>query len=87
MYGVFGALGPGVTVGATTNVGILDIAPTVLAAVGLGKGEDMVGTVPQGVWPAPDDVGSWDGVRAKIRYLGGEVTEDDVNTEMVQMLG
>jgi hypothetical protein len=68
-------------------VGILDIAPTLLAAIGLGKGEDMVGTVPPEVWPAPAAVPSWDGVRAKVRYLGGEVTEDDVNTEMLQMLG
>ena len=58
-----------------------------LAAVGLGKGDDMEGVVPDGVWPAPDGVSSWDGTRAKIRYLGGEVTDDDVNTEMLQMLG
>jgi hypothetical protein len=87
LYGIFAALGPGVTPGATANVGILDIAPTLLAAIDLGKGEDMVGTVPPEVWPAPAAVPSWDGVRAKVRYLGGEVTEDDVNTEMLQMLG
>ena len=86
LHGIWGALGPDVTAGTRVDIDILDIAPTLLAAVGLGKGRDMQGSVPPGIWPAPPPVESWDGVRAKLRFPTEE-TSDDVNTEMLKALG
>lgn len=85
LYGIFGAMGPGVSVGADANVDIVDIAPTLLAAIGLGKGRDMLGRVPDAVWEAPEPVASWDFVVDKLVFENAD--SDDVNTEMLQALG
>jgi hypothetical protein len=86
-YGIFVAWGPGVTPGATANVDILDVAPTLLAAIGLPKGADMVGTVPDSVWDAPPPGPSWAPIMNKLKYPGQAPKEDDVNTEMLEALG
>ncbi len=86
-YGIFGAWGPGVTPGATANVDILDVAPAVLAGLGIGPGADMPGRVPEAIWDAPQGPGSWDAVRKKLHFPGEQATEQDVNTEMLQALG
>ncbi|MEM9837128.1 MAG: alkaline phosphatase family protein [Bacteroidota bacterium] len=50
-YGVLAAMGPGIKKGHTTfGASLLDITPTLLAAMGLPLGEDMDGRVIQGLF-------------------------------------
>jgi hypothetical protein len=84
--GLFGATGPGVTPGSRVDADLLDVAPILLAAIGLPRGADMTGAVPPGLWPDPGTRASWDPIRAALPYSTG-VAGDDVNTAMLQMLG
>jgi hypothetical protein len=83
--GIFAAVGPGVDPGGDVDVGLLDIAPIVLAGLGLAQGDDMPGKVPPGIWPAVGTVPSWDFVRAELVFpsTGGAVDDD----EMLKQLG
>lgn len=61
--GVLAMAGPGVRAGARpVTPGLLEIAPTALALLGLPRGQDMDGRVLAGVieGQAPDPIASWD---------------------------
>lgn len=81
--GVFFAAGPGVTPGARLpDVALLDVAPTILAAMGLPASDEMKGRAV--VWPEAPRVASWDHLVPTLRFLGGEA---GVNDEMLKQLG
>jgi hypothetical protein len=82
--GIFYAAGPGVTPGARLDdAHLVDLAPTVLAALGLPASTEMKGKAlifPE-VTPRVDD---WDHVLAGLRWLGGQAGQDE---EMLRKLG
>jgi hypothetical protein len=75
--GVFYAVGPGVPTGARLDpVALIDVAPTILAAAGIPASTEMAGVArifPE-VTPRVDD---WDGVIAKLQWLGGEQGQNE----------
>lgn len=83
--GLFAAVGPGVTPGATVDVALLDVTPVLLAALGLPQGEDMPGQVPHGLWPPAGTVTSWDHVQETVFWPTDD--EADVNEELLEALG
>ncbi|MFN7146571.1 MAG: alkaline phosphatase family protein, partial [Myxococcota bacterium] len=82
--GVFYAVGAGVPAGAKLDpVAMVDVAPTVLAAMGLPASVEMPGKAV--VFPeATPRVADWDGLLARLKWLGGQ---DGQNDEMLKALG
>ncbi len=85
--GIFAAAGPGVPArGEIPEAELVDVAPTLLALLGLPSGRDMPGRALFG--ERVPRVGSHD-VLAHANQPGaaGEVGEDDVNTEALRAIG
>ena len=87
--GVFLAAGPGIAAGARLgDLGLLDVAPTLLALVGLPQAEDMAGEVPAALWEAapalPAGPESYDGLAAGRDFVDGSA---GVNEELLRALG
>lgn len=81
--GIFFALGPGATPGARLgDLSLLDVAPTVLAALELSAAKDMPGKA--AVWPERERVATWDGLVGDLVWLGGE---SGVNEDQLKALG
>ncbi|MDP2314427.1 MAG: alkaline phosphatase family protein [Pseudomonadota bacterium] len=82
--GVFYAVGAGVPAGATLEpVALLDVAPTVLAALGIPASIEMAGAPV--VFPeVTPRVADWDGVLLDLTWLGGE---DGQNEEALKAIG
>ncbi|MBT3221278.1 MAG: hypothetical protein HN348_19520, partial [Proteobacteria bacterium] len=83
--GIFVAVGPGVTAGSTVDLCHLDVAPILLAALGLGQGKDMTGAVPKELWPAVGVRQSWDSVLEGFEFV--EAEEVEWNRQMLESLG
>ncbi len=74
--GIVFAAGRGVAAGSrVTNMGVADVAPSLLAWLGLPVGDDMVGRVASFIDAAPERVASHDGL--SIEHVGGEVSAAD----------
>ena len=75
--GVFYAVGPGVSPGVQLDAAdMLDVAPTVLAAMGLPASEEMSGKAL--IFPEVSPrVADWDGVLANLKWLGGAAGQND----------
>lgn len=87
--GVFLAAGPGITAGARLpEMGLLDVAPVLLAMVDIPKAADMVGELPEGLFLAAPELGelpaSYKGLNARRRVEGGS---EGVNEEQLRALG
>ncbi|MDP2309752.1 MAG: alkaline phosphatase family protein [Pseudomonadota bacterium] len=82
--GIFYAVGAGVPAGATIAPrDLVDIAPTVLAALGIPASLEMLGSA--AVFPeVTPRVADWDGVLLNLAWLGGE---DGQNEEALKALG
>ena len=85
--GIFYAAGPGVTAGAELPaMSILDIAPTVLTAMGAAPSVEMKGKTV--IFPEPTRVADLDGLLEGIQWIGIEnTTAGDVNTDALKALG
>ncbi len=82
--GVFYAVGAGVPAGvAASPMAMLDVAPTILAALGLPASVEMSGAA--AIFPeVTPRVADWDGVLARLKWLGGEAGQND---EALKALG
>lgn len=93
-FGVFAAAGPGVAAGARIyGAGLLDVAPTVLAALGLPAGDDMPGRVLAEMFdvpPAARRVPTWEPAGGTVRETVASVDEAEetaaAETEAVRQL-
>lgn len=83
--GLFAAVGPGVTPGGRVDVGLYDVAPVLLAALGLPRDPEMRGAVPAGLWPDPGVGASWQPARDRVRFV--PVGDDDAGNVMLRELG
>jgi len=80
---VFFAVGPGVAPGTRLDaVGLLDVAPTVLAALGLPASVQMTGHA--AIFSELPRVESWDQLVPGLTWLGGSA---GVNDEQLKALG
>jgi predicted AlkP superfamily phosphohydrolase/phosphomutase len=87
--GVFLARGPGVETGRRLEeLSLLDVAPTLLALVGIPKAEDMTGHVPDGLWEQapvlPPGPSTYDDI-VRERKIGTGIA--GVNEEQLRVLG
>jgi hypothetical protein len=81
--GIFMAVGPGVTEGGVVDISALDLTPILLAALGIPKGDDMPGRVPDGLWPGAGTTPTWSHLREGIDYVeAGEEVGDALNQEL-----
>ncbi|MES2639777.1 MAG: alkaline phosphatase family protein [Myxococcota bacterium] len=82
--GIFYAVGGGVPAGVTLDaLDLVDVAPTVLAALGIPASVEMAGAA--AVFPeVTPRVADWDHVLANLKWLGGE---DGQNEEALKALG
>ncbi len=83
--GLFAAVGPGVAPGTVVDVGLYDVAPVLLAALGLPRDPAMRGTVPAGLWPDPGTGPSWQPARDRVRFV--PVGDEDAGNAMLRELG
>jgi hypothetical protein len=78
--GIFIGTGPGTLAGKTAHIEAIDVTPIVLAGLQIPVGADMVGRVPEGLWPGEQRAGSWSIVREEIRFVDApDQLGDDVN--------
>lgn len=84
-WGLFAAVGPGVRAGAHVDVGVYDVAPILLAALGLPRDPAMAGAVPDGVWPDPGVGPSWQPVRDALVFP--KVDDAAADNELLEQLG
>jgi hypothetical protein len=82
--GIFYAAGPGVAPGTKLDpVAMIDVAPTVLAAMGIPASVEMAGAAR--IFPeVTPRVADWDGVLARLVWLGGEA---GTNEDALKALG
>lgn len=85
--GVFYAAGPGVEAGRDLPaMSILDVAPTVLTAMGAAPSVEMKGRVV--IFPEPARVADLDGLLEGIQWIGlDSPSAGDVNTDALKALG
>ena len=87
MTAFFLATGPGLKPVQGVDIEAVDLSPIVLAALGIAPGEDMQGTVPDGLWRSRTPVASWSSVRNEITYVpSDDQRSEDVN-ESLRALG
>lgn len=67
--GLFAAVGPGAEAGLRVDVGLYDVAPVLLAAMGLPADVTMRGGVPDGLWPEVGSRSDWSGARARAVFV------------------
>ncbi len=91
-YGILAAMGPGIRKDQITfGASLIDICPTILAAMGLPVGEDMDGRVLTGLFeeePSVNYIPSWEDVPGNdgmIKNLAGEADEEAANEAMQQL--
>ena len=90
--GIWISAGPGLAVGALPELSILDVAPTLLAMVGLPKAMDMVGSAPRALWAGEAPVlgvepATYDGLAAERDFTVTPEDIDEVNEEQLKALG
>lgn len=90
--GIWVSAGPGLAAGAVPEMRILDVAPTLLALVGLPKAADMVGVPAPELWEeGPPDLGpgpaTYDDLAAKRDFTVTPEGVDEVNEEQLKALG
>jgi hypothetical protein len=82
--GIFAAIGPGVVAGEVI-ISPLDVAPVLLAGVGLPAGQDMSGRVPDGLWSETTRVLSHDHLQGEFEWPDAPAA--GFNEERLRALG
>jgi predicted AlkP superfamily phosphohydrolase/phosphomutase len=85
--GIVIATGPRVIPGANTNIDAIDFTPIVLAGLGIAQGEDMVGRVPDGLWPSAGVGPSWSRLRGEVEYVPTEELPGEETKQALRALG
>lgn len=83
--GLFAAVGPGVTPGGAVDVDLYDVAPVLLAALGLPRDATMRGAVPAGLWPDPGVGDPWQPARDRVKFV--PVGDEEAGSAMLRELG